>query len=99
MSFWDDVSGFLDSTQDVVGSLADTYSALGQAGLVDVGPSAGGTGGYGGTPYGQGYSFPPPSMPFMGSSIVDPGAPSPSAETPAFVWIAGAVALVWLVKK
>jgi hypothetical protein len=107
MAFWDSVSGFLGDVNDTVSSLADTYNQLGQAGIVDIGPSgggsSGGSGGFGGTNYGAGYSFPPPPG-FGGSStLVAPGAPAapPSmpAETPAFIWIAGAVALVWLAKK
>jgi hypothetical protein len=106
MAFWDSVSGFLGDVNDTVSSLADTYNQLGQAGIVDIGPSGGGSsagpGGFGGTGYGQGYSFPPSfPPPFMdpASTLVAPSAPSMPAETPAFIWIAGAVALVWMVKK
>ena len=101
MAFWDSVTGFIGDVNTTVGSLADTYNQLGQAGLVDIGPSGGGSaagpGGFMGTTYGTGYSFPPPG--FGSSTLVAPPPPSPPAETPAFIWIAGAVALVWLVKK
>lgn len=98
MGFWDSVSGFLGDVNNTVSSLADTWGSLGEAGIVDIGPSggggSGGPGGFGGTPYGTGYSFPPPA------TLAAPGASTPeAAQTPAFVWILGAIAMVYLVKN
>jgi hypothetical protein len=99
MSFWDSVSGFTEGLSGTVSNLADAYSTLGQAGIIDVGPSGGGSsggqGGYAGTNYGAGYSFPPPSF------VAPPMAPpaQAAAGTPAFVWIAGAVAIMFLAKR